>query len=60
MTEDDPMPEFQWAHALLPSCTGCRHWREGCTIPEDELDHRGEPAIGRPKVCRYFEGNAKQ
>ena len=36
-------------------CPGCQHARRGgCTLPEDALDHRGEPVVGQPLECRYF------
>ena len=45
----------------VAKCHPCQHWpatSRGCTIPEDALDWRGEPDVGKPEVCRYFEKKA--
>jgi len=42
----------------VSKCKACQHWpatSRGCCIPEDELDWRGEPLVGQPEKCRYFE-----
>ncbi len=45
--------------SMKQPCQGCEHARcGGCTIPEDALDWRGEPDVGKPEVCRYFEKKA--
>ena len=46
----------------VAKCYPCQHWpatSRGCTIPEDKLDGRGEPAVGQPHVCRYFDDKGK-
>lgn len=45
------------------NCKACQHWpatSRGCMIPEDKLDWRGEPSVGEPEKCRYFETGEKK
>ena len=48
----------QW----VAKCHPCQNWpatSRGCTIPVDQLDGRGEPAVGDPKACRYFDAEKR-
>lgn len=38
------------------TCDTCKHWKGGCTLSEALIDGRGEPTVGNPQACGYFEG----
>lgn len=41
--------------SALFAASNCTHWHSGCTLSEAKLDWRGEPNVGHPAECRYFE-----